>query len=59
MDGLETVLYPRYLPKYLPKEGKTACVAGQVVDISDSKSLTLECDSECKSILNKHMSSWL
>lgn len=33
MDG-ETILYPRYLPKILPKEGKTACVAGQIIDIS-------------------------
>lgn len=41
MDGVETILYPRYLSKLLPKEGKTACVAGQVVDISESKSLTL------------------
>ena len=48
MDGAETTLYPRYLSSNLPREGNAACVAGQVVDVSENNVLTLDCDPESK-----------
>ena len=46
MDGAETTLYPRYTANCLPREGQAACVAGEVVDISENCILTIDCDPE-------------
>lgn len=42
MDG-ETTLYPRYLVSQLPASGKTVSIVGQILNISENNSLTLEC----------------
>lgn len=46
MDGAETTLYPRHLINNLPKEGRPVCIVGQVIDVSENNSLTLDCDPE-------------
>jgi len=48
MDGGETTLYPRYLPNQLPKEGRPVCLVGQVMDISENNSLTIDCDPDSR-----------
>ena len=46
MDGAETTLYPRYLVSNLPRAGNSVCISGQVIDISENNTLTLDCDPE-------------
>ena len=44
-------MYPRYLANHLPKEGKPVCIVGQVMDISENNSLTIDCDPDSKPFL--------
>ena len=46
MDGVETTLYPRYLLSNLPRSGNSVCISGQVMDISENNTLTLDCDPD-------------
>ena len=46
MDGVETTLYPRYLPTNMPRSSNPVCISGQVIDISENNMLTLDCDPE-------------
>lgn len=48
MDGAETTLYPRHLADQLPSSGRPVCIVGQVLNISESNSLTLDCDPESR-----------
>lgn len=59
MDGAEATLYPRHLLNSLPKEGRPVCIVGQVIDVSDNNTLTLDCDPDSTHALTQTSSrSW-
>ena len=48
MEASEATLYPRYLPHHIPRPNIPVTVVGLSLDVSETKSLTLEYDPACR-----------
>ena len=41
MEGIQTTLYPRYLPQNIPRPNLSVTVVGLVIDVRENKCLSL------------------